>query len=245
MSASPTAPSPAPERDFATTRWSVVLAAGGDDADAHAALSRLCTAYWFPLYAFIRRQGHGPHDAQELTQEFFARLLAKSWLEGVDRERGRFRAWLLAAAKHFLANEWDRTHAVKRGGRVAIVSFDEATAEQRYLAEPADADDPARLFDRRWALTLLDCVLLRLRNEMMEAGKLAQFDALKGVLTGEKGRYAEIARTLDLSESAVKAAAHRMRERYRGILRAEIADTVSTSAEIDEELRHLFAALSR
>ncbi|MEO8351266.1 MAG: sigma-70 family RNA polymerase sigma factor, partial [Chthoniobacteraceae bacterium] len=188
-----------PPGDFATTRWSVVLTAagGGAGSGAHAALTHLCSAYWFPLYAFIRRQGHGPHDAQELTQEFFARLLAKSWLGGVDRERGKFRSWLLASVKHFLANEWDRAHAVKRGGRVALVSFDDA--EQRYLAERADADDPARLFDRRWALTLLDRVLLRLRDEMVEAGKLAQFDALKGVLSGEKARYAEIAGTLQMS----------------------------------------------
>lgn len=239
------APPPEPPCDFTTTRWSVVLAAGGGASGAHAALGHLCAAYWFPLYAFIRRQGHGAHDAQELTQEFFARLLGKSWLGGVDRERGRFRSWLLASVKHFLANEWDRAHAAKRGGRVAMVSFDEAAAEERYLAEPADSDDPARLFDRRWALTLLDRVLLRLRDEMDAAGKLAQFEALKGVLTGERARHGEIARTLGITESAVKAAAHRLRERYRGVLRAEIADTVSTSAEIDEEIRHLFAALSR
>lgn len=244
MPPSPSAPSPAPECEFATTRWSMILAAGGDAVGAHAALSHLCEAYWYPLYAFIRRQGHRSDEAQDLTQEFLARLLAKGWLGGVDRDRGRFRAWLLVSVKHFLANEWDRAHAVKRGGRVMLVSFDEVAAEERYLAEPSDSEDPARLFDRRWAFTLLDRVLHRLSEEMATAGKLEIFEALKGVLTGGKARYAEIAIALQMSESAVKAAAHRLRERYRAILRAEIADTVSTSAEIDEELRHLFAALS-
>ena len=152
-------------REFATTHWSLVLAAGGDTRGAQPALAALCDAYWYPLYAFIRRQGLAPHDAQDLTQEFFARLIEKEWLGAVQRERGRFRSWLLAALKHFLANEWDKSRARKRGGGVQFVSIDDATAESRYAQEPADLATADRLYDRRWALTLLDRVLARLREE--------------------------------------------------------------------------------
>ena len=222
----------------------MVLHARGDSAGAQAALAKLCAAYWYPLYAFVRRQGLGEHDAQDLTQEFFARLLQKGWLGDVERERGRFRSFLLAAMKHFLANEWDRSRAKKRGGGVATLALDAMSAETRYRHEPADTQTAEKLFDRRWALTLLDQVLARLRAEMLAAGKLADFDALKFCLSGEKTAYAEVARTLGMSEGAVKVAVHRLRERYRALLRAEIAETVATSDEIDGELRHLLAALS-
>ena len=217
----------------------------GGSTHSHAALARLCELYWYPLYAFVRRQGHRPHDAQDLTQEFFARLLAKGWLAEVQQERGRFRSWLLAAMKHFLANEWDRLKAQKRGGRIAIVSIDEATAEGRYRDEPAEEETADRLFERRWALTLLDRVLAQLREEFASDGKPALFDALKGTLSGEARPYAEIARELGTSEGAIKTAVHRLRERYRTLIRAEVMQTVATPAEADAELRHLLAALAR
>ena len=231
-------------RSFTTTRWSIVLAAKGGREPAGDALAELCRVYWYPLYVFVRRQGHEPHDAQDLTQEFFARLLGKKWIESVERSRGRFRSWLLAAMKHFLANEWDRSRARKRGSGHAPLSLDATDAESRYAHEPADHASADKLYDRRWALTLLDQVLARLREEMAAAGKLAQFDALKFSLTGERCAYAEIAITLGMSEGAVKVAVHRLRERYRDLIRAEIAETVATPEEIEEELRDLLAALS-
>ena len=227
---------------FASTRWSVVLAASGDDSRARAALTTLCHGYWYPLYAYVRRQGHAPHDAQDLTQEFFARLIEKNWLSAVARERGRFRSFLLSAMKHFLANEWDKSHAQKRGGAVSFISINDE-AESRYAAEPSAPDDEA-LYDRRWALTMLDRVLMRLRSEHADAGKIEQFDALKGALTGDAPPYAEIAVRLRTTEGAVKVAVHRLRERYRELLRAEIADTVTQSMEVEEELRHLFSVLA-
>jgi RNA polymerase sigma-70 factor (ECF subfamily) len=242
MSASE-APQPA-GRGFCTTHWSLVLAARGDTARAQPALAALCHAYWYPLYAFVRRQGVAPHDAQDLTQEFFARLLEKEWLNAVARERGRFRSWLLAALKHFLANEWDKSRAQKRGGGLAFVSIDDTSAESRYVHEPADHTTAETLYDRRWALTLLDRVLARLREEFVVAGKAAHFEALKGTLTGDRTPYAEIAATLGTSEGAVKVAVHRLRERYRDLIRAEIAETVGSPAEVEDELRHLLAALS-
>ena len=235
---------PPSAREFHTTHWSMVLHARGDSAGAQAALAKLCAAYWYPLYAFVRRQGLGEHDAQDLTQEFFARLLQKGWLGDVERERGRFRSFLLAAMKHFLANEWDRSRAKKRGGGVATLALDAMSAETRYRHEPADTQTAEKLFDRRWAMTLLDQVLARLRAEMLAAGKLADFDALKFCLSGEKTAYAEVARTLDMSEGAVKVAVHRMRERYRALLRAEVAETVAGPEEIEDELRALLAAVS-
>ncbi len=231
-------------RDFHTTHWSVVLHARGDSSGAHVALARLCELYWYPLYAFVRRQGHGPHDAQDLTQEFFARLLAKDWLAGVVPERGRFRAWLLVAMKHFLANEWDRQRAEKRGGKTSLVSLDDDRAEARYRSEAMVSETAEHLYDRQWALTLLDRVLGTLRSEFATAEKAAQFDAFKGALTGDRTPYAEIAARLGTSEGAVKVAVHRLRERYRTLIRAEIAQTVATAEEIDAEMRHLLTALS-
>ena len=219
------------------------MSAKGDSSGAHASLAKLCEAYWFPLYAFVRRQGMSEHDAQDLTQEFFARLLEKGWLNGVDRERGRFRSWLLASMKHFLTNEWARLRTQKRGGGTAVFSFDELDAERRLLHEPA-TDSAEKIYDRRWAMTLLDHVMARLRAEMAGGGKLAHFEALKFCLTGEKSAYAEVGARLAMSEGAVKVAVHRMRERYRALLRAEIAETVAGPEEIEEELRALMAALS-
>ncbi|MEQ1858673.1 MAG: RNA polymerase sigma factor [Chthoniobacteraceae bacterium] len=235
---------PGSARDFHTTHWSLVLAARGDASSARSPLAALCRSYWYPLYAFVRRQGISPHDAQDLTQEFFARLLEKDWLNAVERERGRFRSWLLAAMKHFLINEWDKSRAKKRGGGIAFVSIDDMTAESRYEHEPADLATADLLYDRRWALTLLDRVLARLREEFVGAGKAAHFDALKGTLTGDRTPYADIATALGTSEGAVKVAVHRLRERYRDLIRTEIAETVATPSEVEEELRHLLAVLS-
>lgn len=219
-----------------------MLAANGQGSQAAAALAHLCEGYWFPLYAFVRRQGYSEHDAQDLTQEFFARLIEKGWLAEAERERGKFRSFLLTAMKHFLANEWDRAHAAKRGGG-ALVSFDALSAEQRYAAEPLDTSSAEKLYDRCWALQLLDRVLARLRAEFEAEGKTRAFDELKATIAGDAAPLAEIAARLGASESAVKAAAHRLRHHYRELLRAEIAETVPLSKDIDEELEHLFAAL--
>ena len=232
---------------FATTRWSLVLAAGREEgASAQAALDHLCRVYWFPLYAFARRQGCGPDDAQDLTQSFLARLIEKRDLAGVAPARGRFRSFLLAAMKHFLLNAWDRERAGKRGGgRHNFTSLDARTGEERYQLEPADPLSADRLFERSWALALLDEVLARLRAEQEQAGKLALFDALKPALTGDDtARHADLGLRLGLSEGAVKVAVHRLRRRYRELLREEIAATVEEPGEVEDELRHLFSVLS-
>jgi RNA polymerase sigma-70 factor (ECF subfamily) len=234
-------------RAFRTTRWTVVIhAREPNSAEAAAALEQLCQTYWYPLYAFVRRQGHDTHDAQDLTQEFFARLLAKHQLESVDRAKGRFRSFLLAALKHFLANEWDRRNARKRGGRQIHLPIDTQSAEDRYRLEPADPQSAEKIYERRWALTLLERVLDLMKGEAESSGKSVQFNQLKIALTGDRLSvpYAELARRLDMSEGAVKVAVHRMRQRYREILRAEIAHTVSDAKAVDEEIRHLFAALA-
>jgi DNA-directed RNA polymerase specialized sigma24 family protein len=232
---------------FAPTRWTMVMAAagGGEEGQAREALERLCATYWYPLYAFVRRQGYGAHDAQDLTQGFFARLLEKKDLAAVDRAKGKFRSFLLAAIQHYLANEWDRTQAQKRGGGVALLSIDDAEAERRYHDEPAEQMTAEQLFDRRWALTLLDRVLARLGDEMRSEGKAEHFEALKFCLTGERGAaYGEMAGRLGTSGGALKVAVHRLRDRYRALLRAEIAETVGSDGDVDDELRQLFSALS-
>jgi RNA polymerase sigma factor (sigma-70 family) len=237
---------PAPREVFATTHWSLVqLAARHDTTRAQVALSELCAAYWYPLYAYVRRQGVGPHDAQDLTQEFFARLLAGNFLADVSPEKGRFRSFLLACLKHFLANERQRARAAKRGGSVRTISFDETAAEERYRLEPADASSADKLFERSWAMTLLDGVLAKLREEFVRGGKERTFDCLRPTLAGarESQPYAEIARELGMSEGAVKVAVHRFRHRYRELLRQRIASTVRDAAEVDEEIRHLFSVL--
>jgi len=234
--------------NFSPTHWSVVLAAAGRSDSTHArdALEKLCRNYWLPIYAFVRRQGHNPPDAQDLTQEFFTRLLEHNYLAAVDREKGRFRSFLLASLKHFLANEWDKARAQKRGGGRAFISIDAAAAESSVSLEPADAVTADKIFERRWALSLLEQVLRRLREEYTRDGKDRQFEQLKSTLT-EASRsvpYAEIAARLGTSEGAVKVAVHRLRQRYRELLRAEIADTVADPGEIDDEIRNLFTALA-
>lgn len=232
---------------FATTHWSLIVAARGPAApEARAALAQLCRSYWYPLYAFIRRQGHGADAAQDLTQEFFTRLLEHDFLAAIDRDKGRFRSFLLAACKHFLANERDRACAQKRGGGQSPVSLDLDSAEGRYTREPAHHITPERLFEQRWALTLLDRVLARLREEHTARGKEALFDHLRVFLVGEGHSPAqlEVAARLGLSPGAMRVAVHRLRQRYRDLLRQEIAATVDDPREVDEEIRQLFAALA-
>jgi len=232
---------------FSTTHWSVVLRAGTtDSASAAPALEQLCRNYWYPLYAFVRRKGHSPHDAQDLTQAFFARLLEKNYVAQADRERGRFRTFLLAALTHFLADEWDKARRLKRGGGREVISFDAASAEERYRLEPIDQLDAAKLYERRWVTTLFDQVLARLEKEFRDSGKGGLFDQLKGSLLAEEPAlsYAAVGAQLSLTESAVKQAVHRMRRRYGELFREEIAQTVAGPGEVEEELKHLFAVLS-
>jgi RNA polymerase sigma-70 factor (ECF subfamily) len=233
---------------FATTHWSLVIAAGNrQSADSAGALVSLCESYWYPLYAFIRRQGYSADDAQDLTQGFFARLLEKNYLGDADQSRGKFRSFLLAAAKHFLANERDRAAARKRGGGRTLVSLDFATAEGRYGREPVDAATPEALFARRWALTLLERVLDRLQDDYTAAGNVALFEGLKPFLApdGSGTTYAELGRQLGMSEGAVKVAVHRLRKRYRRLLEDEIAHTVTEACEVEDEIRELFSAVGR
>jgi RNA polymerase sigma-70 factor (ECF subfamily) len=231
---------------FVTTHWSVVLAARDESSpDSAAALEALCRAYWYPLYALVRRQGHTPCDAQDLTQEFFARLLAKDYLSSAAREKGRFRTFLRVALKRFLANEWDRVRRLKRGGGQAPRSLDTAMAEDRYQAEPGGGLPPDCLYERRWAMTLLEQTLSRLRAEHTAAGKAAEFERLKGVLMAERGaiQYGALAAALGLSEGAARVAVHRLRKRFRELFRAAVADTVSGPGEVESELRYLVGML--
>jgi len=238
-------PQPGAAGGFATTRWSIVRAAQAKAApEAHTALSALCTAYWYPLYAYVRRHGHDATAAQDLTQEFFARLLEKDGLASVDQSRGRFRSFLLASCKHFLSNERDRASALKRGGGRVPLPIDGAAAEGHYGREPSHDETPERLFERRWALALLEQVLGRLRGEYEASGKGRLFECLKGRLAGDGGTpYAATAAELSTSEGAVKVAVHRLRKRYRELLREEIAQTLDDPADVDDEVRALFAAL--
>jgi len=236
-----------PRPAFVTTHWSVVVTAGHSDTTrARDALARLCQTYWFPLYAYVRRRGHSPEDAQDLTQEFFARLLERNWVADADQEKGRFRSFLLSAMNHFLADEWDKARAQKRGRGVPAVPLQFDTAETRYGVEPADNVTPERSFERRWALALLEEVLKRLQTEYEQGGKTDLFAALNPCLVGERTTqpYVELAKQLGMSEGAVKSAVHRLRQRYRQLLRDEIAHTVAGLDEVDEELRHLFAVLA-
>ena len=215
---------------------------------ARAALGELCAAYWYPLYAFVRRSGQAAHEAEDLTQEFFARLMVKDALGAVDRSKGKFRAFLLAAMKHFLAKQWHREQAQKRGGGVEIVPLEFETAEARYQLEPADTLTPELLYERRWALTVLENVFTALRQEVEAAGKTELYAELKDLLPRESRAigYAEVAMRLGMSEAAVKVTIYRLRKRYRDLLRAEIAETVGSAADVEEELRDLvriFAAV--
>jgi len=209
-------------------------------------LAELCRSYWYPLYAFVRRKGHGPHDAQDLTQAFFARLLEKNYVGQADRERGRFRTFLLTALTHFLADEWDKARRLKRGGGREIISFDAVSAEERYRMEPIEQLDAARLYERRWVTTLLDQVLARMEQEYRDSGKGRLFDGLKSSLIAENSglSYAQVGARLGLTEDAVKQAVHRMRRRYGELFREEIAQTVDGPGEVEGELKHLFAVLS-
>jgi RNA polymerase sigma-70 factor (ECF subfamily) len=231
---------------FATTHWSVVLAAGVLNTPQSAvALEELCRTYWYPIYAYVRRRGYGHEDAQDLTQEFFARLLAKEWLSVADPHRGRFRTFLLAALSHFLANEWNRARCQKRGGARETISWDQRTAEDRYMAEPVDELTPERIFQQRWAEALLERVLNHLREEYAATGKLDFFEVVKEQLWGPKTAVPQgrLAANLGLSEGAMKVAMHRLRRRYRELLHSEIAQTVGSAEQIDAELRELMAAL--
>jgi RNA polymerase sigma-70 factor (ECF subfamily) len=233
---------------FQTTHWSMVLRAGHRaDRDADAALAALCQRYWFPLYAYVRRHVADVHEAQDMTQQFFTWLLEKNALAAASPERGRFRAFLLTAAKHFLANQRDRAKAQKRGGGLRPLRLDLAAGESRLGIEPSDDMTPERLFERQWVLTLLDLVMQRLETECRLAGRLEQFERLKGVLAGQQDRlpYAALGAELKISEDAARQAASRLRKRYRELLRAEVAQTLADPGDIDDEIRSLFAALGR
>lgn len=231
---------------FETTRWSVVIAAGSADSSAaRAALATLCEAYWYPLYAYVRRHGVSADDARDLTQGFFTSLLERRDFEHLRQERGRFRAFLLASLQHFLANDAARRRTQKRGGNVTVLPLAFDDAEGRYLIEPADAMTPETLFERRWALTVIDGVLSQLRREWETGGRAAEFDELKSCLLGvhPSGGYAAIAARLHTSEGAVKTAVHRLRRKFQTGLREHIVETVSDPGDVDDEIRYLVRAL--
>jgi RNA polymerase sigma factor (sigma-70 family) len=232
---------------FATTHWSMVLAAGHSSGPgAQEALEKLCRGYWYPLYVYVRRQVQNPHDAQDLTQEFFARLLEKKYLRLADPDRGKFRGFLLKSLKHFLVNEWEKARTQKRGGRHSFIHLDADIAESRYAAEPIQTLTLDQVYEKRWAVTLIEVVLARLRETYATTDRLPIFEALKAFIWGEQTTlcYAEVAPQLGLSEGAIKVAVYRLRARYRELLRAEIAQTVATPGEVDEELQHLISVLT-
>ncbi|MDG2125631.1 MAG: sigma-70 family RNA polymerase sigma factor [Verrucomicrobiales bacterium] len=231
-------------RGFSTTRWSLVVAASGSEGEL--ALGELCERYWYPLYVFVRRQGRSAADAEDLTKAFFAKLLEMGWLGAADRERGRFRSFMLVAFKRFLANEWDRERAAKRGGGRTIYSLDTKIAESRFAAEPDSRLPLEREYEKRWAMTLLGRAMSGLRAEYESGGKVKDFEVLKGYLTVERGGvpYGEVAVEMGLSEVGARSAMSRMRKRFRDLFRGAIADTVVEPAEVDDEVRHVVAALS-
>jgi len=232
---------------FATTRWSVILAASDSASTQHEpALGALCQTYWFPLYAYLRRRGYDSHQAEDYTQGFFAGILERKGLQQADPKYGKFRSFLLACLKNFLADEWDRDHAQKRGGDKKVLSLDFDAAASRYDREPAHSLSPEKLFERSWALTVLTRAMDRLKDESTASDKRQLFDSLKIYLTAEKDAvsYKDVAAELDMTEGAVKVAVHRLRRRYRELVRDEIAQTVATEAQVDEEIRDLFAALA-
>ena len=235
---------------FATTRWSLVRSAGSDGSkDTHAgrALAELCESYWYPLYAYVRRKGVDAEEARDLTQAFFAMLLERNDLAAADPQRGRFRSFLLGAMNHFLSNHWRAERAQKRGGgrRVASLDIDLDDGETRYSREPGHDETAERIFERRWALTVLGQAMDTLRAEMAESGKAGQFDTLRGYLDGSTTTaYADVAAELGMTEVATRVAVHRLRDKYRRCLRRMIGETVETEAEIDAELRELLGALA-
>jgi len=229
---------------FVTTHWSIVLAAGGDSStNAREALSELCSTYWYPLYAFVRRQGHSPHDAEDLTQTFFASLLEKHTLGQVEKGKGRFRSFLLACLTNFLTNEWDKQRRLKRGGDRIILSLNQDSAEERYLQEPSHDVTPERLYERSWALTMIQKSMTRLSEQYSAAGKRELFRLLQDQLIGEEAdSYAHLAEQLGMKEGSVRMAMLRMRRHFGFLLREEVAQTVSDPTEIEAELRHLVTA---
>jgi RNA polymerase sigma factor (sigma-70 family) len=231
---------------FTATHWSVVLKAGnGASPGAAEALEALCRTYWHPLYAYVRRQGYPSQDAQDLTQEFFARLLARNSLETVAREKGRFRSFLLAAMNHFLADEYDRGHAAKRGGGKPLISLDEEEAEDRYRVEASTPLTPEMVFEKRWATTLLEAAFEKLRRESAASGKEEKFERLKVFLENgtDPGDYDRLGRELRIAANTVAASVHRLRQRYRELVRAEVAQTVASADEVNEEMQHLLTVL--
>jgi RNA polymerase sigma factor (sigma-70 family) len=236
-----------PNQCFVTTHWSVVLSAGRSDTPrARDALARLCQLYWYPLYSYMRRRGHSPEDSQDLTQEFFARLLARNWVGSADPDKGRFRTFLLTAMNHFLADEWDRLKAQKRGGGQRVLPLEVESAETRFQLEPPDPLTPEMIYERRWAQTLLETVFEQVRQVYEAEDKSALFAELKESLVQARAAvpYADLASRLNLSEGALRVAVHRLRQRYRELLRAEIAHTVAEPGEVEEELRYLFRVLA-
>jgi RNA polymerase sigma factor (sigma-70 family) len=232
---------------FATTHWSVVTLAGAPDSPrALEALEKLCRAYWFPLYSYVRRRGYSSHDAQDLTQGFFVRLLRMNSFSGVCQEKGKFRTFLLAALNHFLSDERDRARAEKRGGGQAIISIDENEAEERYLYGAALEPEPEKAFDRRWGLTVLEEALARLQKEHLASGRSEMFEHLRVYLSSEAspGDYDALAPLLGMSPNAVGVAVYRMRQRYRECIRLELAQTVASPQDLDEEMNYLFSVLS-
>jgi RNA polymerase sigma factor (sigma-70 family) len=244
-SSSSDGPIPRSAADFATTQWSLVLRAGDrENAGASAALEWLCERYWFPLYAYVRRRGRDIHESQDLTQEFFTRLLEKNALAVAAPERGKFRSFMLASMKNFLANEWDRVRARKRGGGRPRLSLDLDAGESRLNVEAARTDSPERAFEQQWAMTLLDNVVSKVKSELAADGKARQFELLKVAITGEGNLPTEsVAAELGMSAEAVRQAASRLRKRYRELLRAEVAATVAGSEDVDDEIRSLFGIL--
>ena len=238
-------PKPKGANSFETTHWSMVLRAGGDGAASDDALEKLCRSYWPPIYSWVRSQGHGIEEAQDLTQEFFARMLRYGSVARANPEQGRFRSFLLGALKHFLTNEWHRARAQKRGGGQPLFSLDSVEGVERDAMEPRDNETPDRLFERRWAETVLERTMERLRREYDSAGQLARFDVLKNHLVsgGEEVSYAETAAALGSSESAAKSAIYKVRQRYGQLLRHEVAQTVPSTTDVEDELRCLLAAL--
>jgi RNA polymerase sigma-70 factor (ECF subfamily) len=232
---------------FVTTDWSVVLDAKGNDSTrANDALEKLCKIYWRPLYTFIRRNGYAPADAQDLTQEFFSRLLSKEYLRHLQDQRGKFRSFLLTFVKHFLSDERAKASAQKRGGGQAVLSLDDTSTEDQYVAEAADHLSPDQIFERSWAQTVLNQALRRLSEEYAASGKSILFEKLKDVQPGQHGplSYAQLGAEIDMTEAAIKSALHRLRRRHREILREEIANTVTRPEDVDDEIRYLIALLS-
>ena len=231
---------------FPATRWTLVVSAGAPDRkEARSALVSLCEGYWYPLYAYLRRRGYPADQAQDLTQDFFMRVLEGRYLDRADPEKGRFRSFLLTSLKFFVADEGDRHRAHKRGSG-AVLPLEFSTGEERYQCEPGHDETPERIFERRWALSVLDRVVERLRNEFVRHGRLEDFERLKVFLLGHSDApYAALASEMKTSEGALKVAIHRLRKRYRELLRQEIADTVADAAEVEPELRFLAAVLSK